>query len=81
MVIENRTKCGIIFLETWEVTQFLPMALKCDATSATSSSNGIAEVQPTKEQAQPPLHRNYFRIVAFGYVLPSAALVCLCLPC
>lgn len=75
MVIGNRSKCGIISLETWEVTEFLPVALKCDAPSAPSSSDGVAEVHPAKERAQPPLHRNYFRAVEFAYVLPGAALV------
>lgn len=51
------------------------MALKCDAPSAPSPSNGVAEVHPAKERAQLPLHRNYFRVVAFAYVLPGAALV------
>lgn len=75
MVIGNRSKCGIISLETWEVTEFLPVALKCDAPSVPSPSNGVAEVHPAKERAQLPLHRNYFRAFAFAYVLPGAALV------
>lgn len=53
----------------------LALALKCDAPSAPSPSNGVAEVHPAKERAQLPLHRNYFRAVAFAYVLPGAALV------
>lgn len=53
----------------------LALALKCDAPSAPSPPNGVAEVHPAKERAQLPLHRNYFRAVAFAYVLPGAALV------
>lgn len=57
-------------LKTCEVAQILPVALKCEATSLTSSSNGIAESTQPRNKSSLQCTETYSKRVAFRYMLP-----------
>lgn len=77
MVIENRSKCGIISLETWEVTQLFPVALKCEAPLPPHLLMVLLKpAHPIKGQAQSPLHRNLLQKSSIWL----CAARCVCLP-